>query len=254
MNPMISELEEVLRLSPQEDSRVLEEALLCAVWSCAAAYVPCSLQGHEPMPLPGPDGKALAVAFLRREDAQAHLEACCLTGRYAIEEIPLYDLMRQSAEVRRQGLMFNPSQEGCAVIRAKRLLYLYHTASLYTGGLPPREAMRFYLARLDTRANADMLARSQRCGCYRCRTMLTPDQISAFQTDVLRRRTALCPQCAEACVVPQHTDYDLSDALLEGMHMRFCDAQFSSTKDEQLFELFDRQMRRLCMEHRRGKA
>lgn len=68
---------------------------------------------------------------------------------------------------------------------------------------------------------------SERCGCFDCLSLFPPSAITEWideSADGPRGpgKTAVCPHCGMDTVLPQHTAYTLSPALLTQMQRHYC--------------------------------
>lgn len=67
--------------------------------------------------------------------------------------------------------------------------------------------------------NKDLLSRSTVCGCFYCKQVFHPDEI----TDWIDRKdcTAVCPHCGIDSVVGDYPNLTITDSFLEEMNLRW---------------------------------
>jgi hypothetical protein len=76
--------------------------------------------------------------------------------------------------------------------------------------------------------NRELLARSDRAGCFYCRTMFHPDKITDWvdgqqlaSGSTADGVTALCPRCGIDAILPSAAPIALDDGILSEMHQHW---------------------------------
>ncbi len=80
------------------------------------------------------------------------------------------------------------------------------------------------VAHLHSSNNKPELEKSSRCGCFCCLRLYDPKLITWYIFDdnpIDRLGTAVCPYCGVDSVLPECSDYSLSEAFLEKMSERW---------------------------------
>lgn len=67
---------------------------------------------------------------------------------------------------------------------------------------------------------------SKRCGCFYCKGKFAPSEITRWQNELPTSpkgagKTALCPKCGIDAVLPESADHEITDELLEAMHVKW---------------------------------
>ena len=66
--------------------------------------------------------------------------------------------------------------------------------------------------------NEKKISTSKKCGCFNCKRVFSPEDISLWIDDLHQQRTALCPYCNMDTVIPETGDIQITTELLENMN------------------------------------
>lgn len=230
-----------------EQDRLTPEAfsieLIRQLWEGNKAFSIFESASRKQVTLGTPGEKDFCLPlFTSKEKAESFLRTVGKSDTFCSHPIDLGGFIEVCTESAHCGWHINPGEEGNLQINAQNLLLLYHTSRLYTGGLHPHQALRYYIAHTASFSNEDALANASACGCFKCKTMFTPAEITEWLPEENGKRTAVCPHCGADAVVPSTTTpakgYTLDNQLLDGMYLRFFNPEFNEGKDPDMRMLF----------------
>lgn len=243
------------RLTPEEFS--IE--LIKQIWKGNEAFTVSQLVPHRQMILGDPgDPNCKIPIFTSREKAESFLRKIGKSDTYRTHPVHLEGIL--SAYIDSAfGWHLNPAESGNIELSAQNLQVLHQTSRLYTGGMYSHQVLRLFIAHAASFGNEEAMKKASACGCFKCKTMFTPAEITEWIPEQDGRRTALCPYCGVDAVVPKPKDikkdgYFFSESVLREMHRLFFDSELSEDKDPNMRMLFLSIMRKRAQDFLQSRS